>query len=100
MAFSLEHRENAGVIRIDGPADIAIAADLKQVLLDALTGSKAVEISLDSCIEIDVTAVQLLWAAEREARSLNIGFTLEGNLPDSIGTALKDAGFEKFPVPV
>ena len=100
MAITLEHREKATMIRIDGPADIAVAADLKRALLDAFTGSNAVEVSLDSCTEIDVTAVQLLWAAEREARSLNIRFTLEGDLPNSIGTALNDAGFEKFPVPV
>jgi anti-anti-sigma factor len=100
LAITLEHREEASVVRLEGIIDIALAAEFKQTLLEALTGSKPVLVALDSCKEMDVTAVQLLWAAEREARSLNLGFTLEGEVPDSISGSLKESGFEKFPVPV
>jgi hypothetical protein len=42
----------------------------------------------------------LLWAAEREARASGVGFALSGELPEGVSAALKDAGFERFPVPV
>lgn len=80
--------------------DIASAAELKSVLLDSLKAGKAVVVTLQADAGLDVTAIQLLWAAEREARSSGIGFTLDGEVPEPVATALKEAGFEGFPVPV
>ena len=55
---------------------------------------------LESATELDVTALQLLWAAEREARGSGVGFTLAGRVPEEISVAVSDAGFKNFPVPV
>ena len=100
MAIRLEHLEEANAILLDGSIDISVAADLKKNLLDAIKESRPVQLVLSPSTELDITAVQLLWAAEREARSLNLSFTLKGSVPDSVVSALKEAGFEKFPVPV
>lgn len=100
LAITLEHREEVSVLHLEGSIDIGVAAELKQALLEVLKGTNAVRIALDSSADLDVTAVQLLWAAEREARALNLGFTLEGSLPDSISDSLKEVGFERFPVSV
>jgi anti-anti-sigma regulatory factor len=100
VGIILEQREESSVICLEGVIDIAYAAELKTILLDALTSGHAVRVSLDRCADLDVTAVQLLWAAAREAKSLGVGFTLAGQLPEPVSTTLKDAGFERFPVPL
>jgi anti-anti-sigma regulatory factor len=99
LAIRIERREEVSVIQLEGSIDISVAADFKQTLLDAFNGPKAIRIALASTTELDVTAIQLLWAAEREAKASSFGFSLEGSLPNSIADGLKDMGFEKFPVP-
>jgi len=49
---------------------------------------------------MDVTALQLLWAAEREARALARRFTVARPIPEEVAITVKNAGFEKFPIPV
>ena len=53
---------------------------------------------VEHATELDVTALQLLWAAEREARGSSRGFTLAGRVPEEISVAVVDAGLETFPV--
>lgn len=86
------------VIHLDGAIDIGVGAELKQTLLEELKQAKAMRVAFGLTADLDVTAVQLLWAAEREARTLNIGFALEGSVPDSLSDSLKEMGFERFPV--
>lgn len=100
MGTSIEQRDESKVICLEGVIDIASAAELKAVLLEALKSGKRLSLLLDKCADLDVTAIQLLWAAEREARASSVGFTLAGELPEKVSAALKDAGFERFPVPV
>jgi anti-anti-sigma regulatory factor len=100
LAITVEHREDSSAICLGGTIDIALAAELKTTLLDALMKSKVVLVALDSNAGLDVTAIQLLWAAEREARASGVSFALQGQVPGPVSAALKEAGFEKFPVPV
>lgn len=100
MGIALEQSEESSVIRLEGAIDIACATELKKVFLDALASGNPVRVALDGCTDLDVTAVQLLWAAEHEARALALGFKLAGPVPEPVWAALKDAGFERFPVPV
>ena len=100
VGIRLERSEGSSMIRLKGTIDIACATELRTVLLDALTSGNPVRVALDGCADMDVTAAQLLWAAEREATALAVGFRLDGPVPETLWTALKDAGFERFPVPV
>jgi anti-anti-sigma regulatory factor len=99
MGIGLEQREESSVICLEGAIDIGSAAELKRVLLEALAPGNAVSVSLDPGADLDVTAIQLLWAAEREARALGVGFKLAGQVPEPVSATLKDAGFESFPIP-
>jgi len=56
-------------------------------------------VDLEHTTELDVTALQLLWAAERKARASGMGFSLLGRVREEISVALSDAGFETFPIP-
>ena len=100
MGITFEQRDESRLICLEGVVDIASAAELKTILLDALESGKAVRVALNHSTDLDVTAVQLLWAAEREARATGVEFSLAGPVPQPLSAALKDAGFESFPVPV
>jgi anti-anti-sigma regulatory factor len=100
LGIALKQRKESSAIRLDGLIDIASAAELKAILLDALKRGKAVRVALQTNVDLDVTAVQLLWAAEREARASGVGFALASPVPEPILSVLKEAGFEKFPIPI
>ena len=97
LSLIFEENETKSVICLEGATGIADAARLKELLLQALKAKKEVSVSLRNATDLDVTAVQLLWASEREARSSGVTFTLAGPIPAEISAALGDAGFEKFP---
>ncbi len=99
MGIICEQRDETVDFSLEGVVDITCAAELKAALVDALKSGKPVRIALDRCSILDVTAFQLLWAAEREARSLGVEFALEAQLPAQILAALKEVGLESFPVP-
>ncbi|MGD0734212.1 MAG: STAS domain-containing protein [Terracidiphilus sp.] len=98
MPLSLEQHEESSLLSLEGTIDIACAADLKQLLIQALSGAKAVRVSLQKVSDLDVTAVQLLWAAAREARTSGLEFALAGTVPESVLKTLASAGFHEFPV--
>jgi len=100
VPVTLEQSETLCVIRLNGEINIGSAAELKKLLLQALASGRELRVDLEHATELDVTAWQLLWAAEREARGSGRGFTLAGRVPGEISLAVGDAGFEKFPVGV
>lgn len=100
MGITLKQDEESSVIHLEGVIDIACAAELKTTFIDALASGNPVRVALCGCTDLDVTAVQLLWAAERAARAQTVDFTLAGPVPEPVWAALKDSGFERFPVPV
>jgi anti-anti-sigma regulatory factor len=56
-------------------------------------------VDLSSVTDLDVSALQLLWAAEREAKGAGVGFSFAGQCLQDVAFALAAAGFEKFPPP-
>ena len=87
-------------MQLRGKIGITDAAELKRKLLEALTEGKDLRMDLEGATEMDVTTLQLLWATEREARKLSVGFVVAGRVPEAISSAATDAGFEMFPVPL
>ena len=70
--------------------DAGAAAELKTALLDGLRSGQEVCVSIGGVTDLDVTAFQLLWAAEREAERLGARFRLEGPLPESARQTLAE----------
>lgn len=87
---------NGLVIRLAGDQTMSAAAGLKAVLVRALDAdSTGVCVDLDEALEMDITTLQLLWAAERAAAQRNQGFM---SRPNASQRALASAaGFERFP---
>ena len=97
MAVVVDRTSAPGVIRLEGDVGIAEAATLKEALVEALREGGRARISLQTATGLDVTAVQLLWAAERQARASGIVLALDGPVPEALRAALRAAGFERFP---
>lgn len=98
MPILAEQNAEVKTIRLDGPVDIAAAAELKAALLDALGSGCELCLSLADVTCLDVTVVQLLWAAERAARARSVPFKIDGKLPEEVAAKLAGVGFEGFPV--
>jgi anti-anti-sigma regulatory factor len=100
MAVNLEQSAKLYLIRLEGEIKIASAAGLRTLLLQALASGKELRFDMEQATELDVTALQLLWATGREARRSGTGCTLRGRVPEDILSAAIAAGFETFPVGV
>jgi anti-anti-sigma regulatory factor len=96
MAIALNESELGNVVVLEGTIDISSAGELKAILLKALGSGKGVCISLDAATYLDVTAVQLLWAAEQQARLSGAVFRFSGHLSDLVSTTFANAGFPSF----
>jgi anti-anti-sigma factor len=96
MPATAEERENTSLVRLEGAIDIASATEMKSVLLNALASKKEIRLTLEGATELDVTALQLLYATEQEVARLDVRLRLEGSVPGEIAAAMADAGFAKF----
>jgi len=96
VPVAFEREEELSWIRLEGEVGIGSAAELKDFLIQALASGKKVRVSLQSATELDVTAVELLWAALREAKASGVAFVIEAPVPPIITSALLQAGFDEF----
>ncbi len=83
-------------LSLEGAMDIASAAELKERLVEVLNAGLEVRVSLAGATALDVTAVELLWAAAREAKQSGLGFLLAEPIPEEISGALVAAGLQTF----
>jgi anti-anti-sigma regulatory factor len=95
LPATLEQQADHTLIRLEGECTLATAAELKNLLIEALALGGDLRLDLRSVEEIDITAMQLLWAAEREAN--RAGSKFAGAVPDAIVSAAREAGFDQFP---
>jgi anti-anti-sigma regulatory factor len=91
----MEQQESQSVIRLAGEFTLTSAAELKNLLLQGLASGNDLRLDLEQAEEIDITLMQLLWAAGREADRK--GASLAIQMSDAAATAARDAGFERFP---
>jgi len=96
VGITLIRDDNRSLLRLEGEIDIAIAAELKASLLEALASGREIFVSLQSASALDVTAFQLLWAAEREARRAGLKFALMGTWSQSIRSSLECMGLDEL----
>lgn len=96
MPLTLKRSENLNTICLEGDIDIGCAAELKSLLVQALGSGREVQVSVATATNLDITAVQLLWAARRVAKALGARFAITGPLSESLTAALLQAGFEDF----
>jgi len=95
LAVTMERHETHSLILLEGECTVTSAAELKRLLLEGLTSKKDLTLDLKRVEEIDLTAMQLLWSAGREADRAGAGIAIR--MSESAATAAREAGFERFP---
>jgi len=100
MAVSLDKGQQLSLLRLDGEIGVTSAAEIKTSLLEALSAGKETRIDLAHATDLDVTAMQLLWAARQAFSVSGIKLALANPVPDPILSELRDMGFESFPLSV
>jgi anti-anti-sigma factor len=90
-------KDSINSVNLGGSLNISSAEELKAILLRALESKEPVRISLEQVGEMDVTAVQLLFAARDEARRAGTAFQFAEQTPAPVVSFLDSCGFEDFP---
>lgn len=98
MPVTLKQKDALTFIQLEGVIDVGCAAELKTTLMEKLKSGAAVYVSLESATGLDITAVQLLWAAAREAQRVGVEFACQGQTPEAVRCALAEIGVVEFPV--
>ena len=95
MSATIEQRETHTLVRLEGAVSVTSAAELKELLVQALAYGTELHLDLEQVAEIDTAGMQLLWAAEREAERVGVRFAVRPS--DAAANAMRDAGFADFP---
>ena len=96
MPITLEQGKAMFTLRLEGEINIESASELKDLLLQALASGRKLRFNLQNVTRLDVTTVQLLWVAQREAAASGLELRLHGPMPDEIAVALDEVGFSEF----
>jgi anti-anti-sigma factor len=100
LTTTYDEQDGKAVVEFSGDINVAGSAELKQLLMQAFSTGKEVQLDLSKAAALDVTAIQLLWAAARHAEKANTVLTVAGVVPEAIHNSVREAGFEHFPVSI
>jgi hypothetical protein len=70
------------------------------LFVQAFSTGKGVQLDLSAATNLDIAAMQLLWAAARHAEKTKTVLTAAPNVPEELKNGVRDAGFEHFPVTI
>jgi anti-anti-sigma regulatory factor len=95
LSVTMERRETDLLIRLEGAVNVTSAGELKRLILEGFASGRDLQLDLEHVEEIDITVMQLLWAAKREAdRS---GASMVSRVSEAAAATAREAGFERFP---
>jgi anti-anti-sigma regulatory factor len=85
--------EHACVLQFQGEMDASHSGELKGYFLEAISHGKDLRVDLTAATDLDVTTLQLFWAAMREAEKTGRTIKVEGKVPAGVLAGICDAGF-------
>jgi anti-sigma B factor antagonist len=95
MPVTMERHDDFALIRLEGECTVTSAAELNRLLVEGLAIGGDLRLDLQRAEEIDVTVLQLLWAAGREAE--RAGASIAVRMSEPAGMSAREAGFDRFP---
>lgn len=94
MPITADQFESLYVLRLQGAVTIDEAAQLKNLLLDGLSSGKNLQLDLRQAALLDITTMQLLWAAHRDAEQSGQALVMLEPVPEQISIVVRQAGFD------
>jgi anti-anti-sigma factor len=94
LPITCEESEGQVVLRLEGEIDVACSAELKSALVQGISSAKSLQINTERVSDLDITALQLFWAAKRDAEGRGAAFVLAKDVPEAVRNAIHEAGFE------
>ncbi|HUI81780.1 MAG TPA: STAS domain-containing protein [Bryobacteraceae bacterium] len=95
MPVTLERNDVSWLIRLEGLVTVNSASALKGLLVEWFPSGKNLELDLERAEEIDLTILQLLWAAARDGQTK--GVSMVARASGAARAAAQDAGFAQLP---
>jgi len=92
--FAVDRNASNWLIRLEGDIGVALAAELQTLLIEGVASGKELWLDLERAGRIDITVLQLVWAAARERGN---GRGIVQRLSDQAAGIARDAGFPAFP---
>jgi anti-anti-sigma regulatory factor len=89
----MQGSSTAKEISLKGSLVIDKAAEIKKTLCEALSSPSAVLVDLSSAEEIDLSCIQMLYAAKRTAEKKGVRFGFTGSIPARIVKKFSSSGF-------
>ncbi len=93
MASTFEISGKNALIKLDGDLSVNHAAEIKHILMNALTNADQVLIDFGDVTNADLSSLQLLCSAHKTAASTNKHLLCAGGLPDALRKAAEEAGY-------
>ncbi len=95
MASTFETSGRNALIKLDGDLTVSHAAEIKHILMNALTDADQVLIDFGNVTNADLSSLQLLCSAHKTASSMNKHLLCAGRLPDALRKAAEEAGYAR-----
>ena len=95
MPVTTAQYESYRLIGLEGQVNVASSGELKSMLLDWISSGKSLHLDLERAEAIDLTVLQLLCAAGREALARGVEMTIRSS--EAADRAACDAGFAGIP---
>jgi anti-anti-sigma regulatory factor len=96
VPVTIDERGAISTVQLEGEVDIGSAQQLKAILLDALGSRKPLRVELASSASLDITILQLLWAARLAAAKSCTELVIAEPIPEQIARTMIHAGLGKL----
>jgi len=100
MSIDLEQLEDRSVVRLTESITIGFATDLHKLLMEAVRLNRGIAIDWEGVTELDVSGIQLLYAAWQATERAGISMSLRGSTPQAVKDAFLDSGLDPFQLAV
>ena len=98
MPVVIEQSATGSTMRLDGDVGISAALELWGALNKAVASGLELKVDLAGVTALDITTLQLLWAARQAAANADTKLHLAGPMPEAMERAIDLAGLESLAV--
>lgn len=94
MPLVVDQSEGGSIVRVVGSMHRADAEESRSLLLDALATGQTVEVCLSPGADLDIVALQLLIAADKQATLAGSRYRYDAESAFAVAAAIRGVGLE------